>query len=100
MPMNIQAIANVPDALLVPQRAISELQGNSRVFVVADDGTVKIRAVELGQQVGRMMLVRSGLKAGELVAIEGLLSLKEGATIKPKLVDFDEKTATNSGTED
>ncbi len=94
------AIANLPDALLVPQRAISELQGNFRVFVVADDGTVKIRAVELGPQVGRMMLVRSGLEAGELVAIEGLLSLKEGATIKPKLVDFDEKTAANSGTED
>jgi hypothetical protein len=44
--------------------------------------------------------VKSGLEAGELVAIEGLLSLKEGATIKPKLVDFDEKTAANSGTED
>jgi len=94
------AIENRRDALLVPQRAISELQGNFRVFVVADDGTVKIRTLELGPQVGRMMLVKSGLKAGELVAIEGLLNLQGGATIQPKLVDFDDMLTTNSDTED
>ena len=94
------AIENRRDALLVPQRAISELQGNFRVFVVADDGTVKIRTLELGPQVGRMMLVKSGLKAGERVAIEGLLNLQDGATIQPKLVDFDDMLTTNSDTED
>ena len=82
-------IATIPDALLIPQRAVAELQGNFRVFVVGEDGAVILRAVELGQQVGRMMVVKSGLAVGERVAIEGLLSLKEGATIQPKLVDFD-----------
>jgi len=94
------AIENRPDALLVPQRAVSELQGNFRVFVVADDGAVRIRTVELGPQVGRMMLVKSGLEAGELVAIEGLLSLQNGAIIQPKLVDFDDMISTNSDSED
>jgi len=83
------------DALLIPQRTVSELQGHFRVFVVADDGTVEIRAVELGPQVGRMVLVESGLKAAERVAIEGLLSLKDGATVQPRLVDFDDPASTS-----
>ena len=90
-------IDNLPGALLVPQRAVAELQGNFRVFVVADDGTVTMKAVKLGPQVGRMMVVESGLAAGERVAIEGLLNLKDGATIKPKLVDFDQQAATDNG---
>ena len=77
------------DALLVPQRAINELLGNFRVFVVDDAGKVSMKQVELGPQVGRLRIIESGLEAGERVAIEGLLMLKEGATVQPKLVDFD-----------
>jgi len=84
------AIDNLPDALLVPQRAVSELQGRFRVFVVAEDGSVALREVALGPQVGRMTVVESGLNAGEQVAIEGLLSLKDGAKITPRLVEFDQ----------
>ena len=84
------------DALLIPQRAVSELLGIFRAFVVAEDGSVSLRQVELGPQVGRMRLVESGLKPGERVAIEGLLMLKEGAVVKPKLVEFDEKTADDA----
>ena len=94
------AIENRRDALLVPQRAVAELQGNFRVFVVADDGAVKLRAVELGPQVGRMMLVESGLVAGERVAIEGLLSLRDGAMVQPKLVEFDDPAPADSDTQD
>jgi membrane fusion protein (multidrug efflux system) len=89
-----------PDALLVPQRAVAELQGNFRVFVVASDGTVTIKTIEPGPQVGRMIIVESGLTAGDRVAIEGLLSLKDGATVQPKLVDFDQQPPTDSGTRD
>ncbi len=78
-----------PDALLIPQRAVSELLGNFRVFVVDDDGKVGMRQIELGPPVGRMRLVESGLEAGERVAVEGLLMLRDGATIQPQLVDFD-----------
>ena len=89
-------VSERPDALLVPQRAISELLGIFRVFVVAEDGSVALRQVELGPQVGRMRLVESGLKPGERVAIEGLLMLKNGASVKPKLVEFDEQVADGS----
>jgi hypothetical protein len=47
-----------------------------------------MRPVELGPLVGRLRIVESGLEAGERVAIEGLLMLRDGATITPKLVDF------------
>jgi membrane fusion protein (multidrug efflux system) len=78
------------DALLVPQRAVSELLGNFRVFVVDGDGKVTMRAVELGPQVGRLRVVTDGLKVGERVAVEGLLTLREGVTVQPKVVDFEE----------
>jgi len=90
------AIESRPDALLVPQRAVSELLGNYRVFVVDSNGVVSMKAVELGPQVGRLRLVDSGLQAGDRVAVEGLLNLKEGATIRPKLVEFDEQAPAAS----
>ena len=94
------AIENLRDALLIPQRAVSEIQGIFRAFVVAADGTVTLTALELGPQVGRMMVVESGLKAGDQVAIEGLLSLKSGATVQPKLVEFDGQVGSDSDLKD
>ena len=94
------AIENLSDALLIPQRAVSEMQGIFRAFVVAADGTVTLTALELGPQVGRMVVVKSGLKAGDQVAIEGLLSLKKGATVQPKLVEFDGQVPDDSESKD
>ncbi len=78
------------NALLIPQRALSELQGNFRVFVVNADDTVTMRAVEPGPQVGQLTVINSGLQAGEEVAIEGLLRLGDGIVVKPRVVEFPE----------
>jgi membrane fusion protein (multidrug efflux system) len=94
------AIDRLHGALLIPQRAVAELQGNFRVFAVAEDGTVKLKTVQLGPQVGRMMVVESGLEAGEQIAIEGLLSLQNGDTVQPRLTSFDESAATDSDPKD
>ena len=97
----VRAIIEIrKNGLLVPQRAISELQGNFRVYVVGDNGVVKMTAVEPGPAVGQLTLINSGLKAGEQVAIEGLLSLADGATIKPKLVKFGDQAAPDSTSKD
>lgn len=82
-------VDNRPEGILIPQRAVSELQGGYRVFVIGDDGKVEMRPVELGPQVGRMVLVNSGVQAGERIAIEGLLSLRPGMTVQPSLTEFD-----------
>ncbi len=86
----------IPDAVLIPQRAVSELQGIKRVFQVAEDGTVTLKEVELGPQVDRMVIVTKGLEAGERVAVEGLLSLRSGSTVQPKTVKFEQTLAADN----
>jgi membrane fusion protein, multidrug efflux system len=71
------------NALLIPQRAVSEFQGIYQVGVVAPDNTVTIKTVKLGPQVGDMWLVESGLQAGELVAVDGLQRIKTGMIVAP-----------------
>ncbi len=83
----VRAVVEVlPDALLVPRRCVSELQGNFRVFVVGPDGSVALRPVELGPGVGSLQVVTQGLAAGERVAYEGVQRLRPGITVVPKLV--------------
>ena len=74
-------------AIAVPQRAVIELQGLYQVAVVADDGTVEIRSVEMGPRVDSRWIVDSGLKAGERIAIEGLQRLRTGAQVVANVVD-------------
>ena len=58
-------------ALLVPQKAVSELQGSYQIAVVGADSKVSIRAVKVGDRVGPMWIVEGGVKPGELVVVEG-----------------------------
>lgn len=69
-------------ALLVPQRAVIELQGNQQVAVVGSDDKVSIRPVTVGERVGKMWVVTNGLKAGERVVVEGLLKVRDGSPVK------------------
>jgi RND family efflux transporter MFP subunit len=73
-----------PAALLVPQKAVSELQGSYQLAVVGPDDKVSIRAVTVGDRVGPLWIVESGVKAGELVVVEGLQKVQNGATVKIK----------------
>jgi RND family efflux transporter MFP subunit len=70
-------------ALLVPQRAVIELQGSYQVAVVGSDNKVSIRPVTVGERVGRLWIVTEGLKAGESVIVEGLMKVRDGAAVKP-----------------
>jgi membrane fusion protein, multidrug efflux system len=71
------------DALLVPQRAISEIQGTYQVGVVGADNKVELRSVKLGPQFGDMWIVESGLQAGDKVVVEGLQRIRDGMTVTP-----------------
>jgi RND family efflux transporter MFP subunit len=71
-------------ALLVPQKAVSELQGTYQLAVVGADSKVTIRPVKVGEGVGPLWIVESGVKAGELVVVEGLQKVQNGATVKFK----------------
>jgi RND family efflux transporter MFP subunit len=69
-------------ALLVPQKAVTELQGTYLLAVVNADNKVSIRAVKVGARVGPLWIVESGVKPGELVIVEGLQKVQNGSTVK------------------
>ncbi len=72
------------DAQLVPQRAVSELQGSYRVAVVGADNKINIQPVEVGDRADAMWIIKSGLKPGERVVAEGTQKIGPGATVNPK----------------
>lgn len=89
----------VPNAILVPQRAVQQLLDKTFVMVVGADGKSEARKIELGQQVGSYYIVKSGLSASDTVVVEGLSSLTEGKDLAVTMVtpeemgfSFDEDT--------
>jgi membrane fusion protein (multidrug efflux system) len=94
----VRAVAEVRhDALLVPQRAVSELQGNYRVFVIRPDNTVELRVIEPGPRIDDLWLIDKGLEPGERVAVEGILRLQNGMTVKPVPDTEDTVASEDSG---
>jgi RND family efflux transporter MFP subunit len=80
----VRAVTQVlKGALLIPQRAVSQLQGSAQVAVVGADNKVSIRSVETGEIVDSMWVIKSGLKAGDRVVAEGAQKAKEGSTVTP-----------------
>ena len=77
-------------ALLVPQRAVSELQGSYQVAVVGADNTATIKVVTLGPRDGSMWVVEKGLSPGDRIVVEGIQKVRSGMKVAPK-----ETTATS-----
>jgi membrane fusion protein (multidrug efflux system) len=71
-------------ALLVPQRAVQELQNLYSVAVVGSDNKVQFRNVTVGPRVGSLWLITDGLKPGERVVVEGVQKVRDGAPVTPK----------------
>jgi RND family efflux transporter MFP subunit len=71
-------------ALLVPQPAVTELQGSYQADVVSPDGKIAIRPVKVGDRIGTMWIIEDGLKAGERVVVEGQQALRPGMIVQPK----------------
>jgi len=74
------------DALLVPQKAVAELQGNYQVAVVGNDNKVAIRIVKMGERSGALWIVEEGLKSGERVVVEGVQKVRDGTPVNPTMV--------------
>jgi len=73
-------------ALLVPQKAVVELQGSYQVAVVANDNKVNLRTVSVGERTGAMWIIDEGLKPGERVVVEGVQKVRDSMPVKPTLV--------------
>jgi RND family efflux transporter MFP subunit len=77
-------IRTQPGALLVPQRAVSELQGGYQVAVVGADNTVTVRTVNVGDRVDNRWIIASGLNPGDKVVAEGVQRMHTGVHVNPK----------------
>ncbi len=77
-------IRTQPGALLVPQRAVSELQGGYQVAVVDADNKVDVRTVTVGDKVDSRWIIASGLNAGDRVVAEGVQRMRTGVHVNPK----------------
>jgi membrane fusion protein (multidrug efflux system) len=84
------------NALLVPQRAVTELQGSYQVAVVNAENKVHIQAVQVGPQIGTEWLITSGLKPGEQVVIEGNGKLMDGMPVHPHAAQPEQANADQS----
>ncbi|MEA2603962.1 MAG: rane fusion protein multidrug efflux system [Acidobacteriota bacterium] len=71
-------------AILVPQRAVNELQGAFQVAVVGNDDTAEIRTVQASDRVGSLWVIDSGLQPGDRVVVEGFTRVKSGVKVNPK----------------
>jgi RND family efflux transporter MFP subunit len=81
----VRAVVRIQQgALLVPQRAVSELQGGYQVATVDGDNKVNIRTVQVGDRIGNQWVIAEGLKPGERVVAEGVQKVRPGARVNPK----------------
>ena len=72
-------------ALLVPQSAVIETQGQSQVAVVGSDNRVDLRTVKTGKEAGELRIIKDGVKPGERVITEGLQKVSDGMEVTPRL---------------
>ena len=73
-----------PDAILVPQLAVQEVQGGKSVLVVGADDKVALRSVTLNERIGDLVIVTRGLEPGERVIVEGVQKVRPGIQVKPE----------------
>ena len=80
----------IPNAVLVPERAVQQLLGKSFVMLVGEDNKAEARTVTLGEKIGSYYVVKDGLDASDIVVVEGLTTLQEGGDLAVTMVTADE----------
>lgn len=76
-------VETVRDAVVVPKRAVLEIQGMQALFVVGADNKVELRTIQPGETAGDLLIVRDGLKPGERVIVDGTQKARAGAMVNP-----------------
>ncbi|MDP9142806.1 MAG: efflux RND transporter periplasmic adaptor subunit [Pseudomonadota bacterium] len=80
----VVAVDKLDNALLVPQRAVQELQGKTSVWIVDAEQHAQSRDLRMGARIGPDWLVEEGLQAGDVVIVEGIQRLKPGTPVQPQ----------------
>ena len=90
------AVAERENAILVPQRAIQELQGAKTVLVVDAENRASVRTISVGDQSDKYLIVLDGLSAGERVIVEGMQKVRPGSEVKPSTAPIEGESAQRS----
>lgn len=85
----VSLTTKVENALLIPQKAVFDIQDKNYVFVLGADSTVKMKTFTPKTRVNEYFLVESGLNAGDKIVYEGVQSIKDGMRIQPRIVRSD-----------
>ena len=85
------------NALLVPQKAVSEVQSTKVVYVIGEGNKVALRSVTLGDRVGQDYIVTDGVKAGERIVVEGIQKARPGSTVIPTEAPVTKEVALAKG---
>jgi membrane fusion protein, multidrug efflux system len=91
------AVAERENAILIPQRAVQELQGAKTVMVVDSENKVQVRSVSLGDQSDKFVIVLQGLTAGEKVIVEGMQKVRPGGQVSPQAATTTETAQKSEG---
>ena len=83
------------DAILVPQKCVTELQGQYSVYVIEEGNVVKSRQVKIGGALGDLQLITEGLEENEMIVINGLQKVATGMVISPVVTEFKSQTLEN-----
>jgi membrane fusion protein (multidrug efflux system) len=94
----VRAVAEMArDAILIPKRAVQEIQGMKSVLVVGADNMVALRTIQPGETVGDLLVVRDGLKPGERVIVDGVQKARPGSKVNPTVASADSSSAAMGG---
>jgi membrane fusion protein (multidrug efflux system) len=85
-------VMDVKDALIVPQKCLTELQGQYSVLVVNAEDKVETVQVKIGEKVPGFTIIKEGLKSGDKVILEGLQKARPGMEVIPIVTEFDNKS--------
>lgn len=80
----------LPNAILVPERAVQQLLGKSFVMLVGEDNKAVARTITVGDKIGSYYVVKDGLDTSDIVVVEGLTTLQEGGDLAVTMVTADE----------
>lgn len=83
---NILLTSPISKALIIPQKAVLEIQDRNYVFVVGDDQKVRMKSFESEARIDENILVKSGLAEGDRIVYEGVQNIKEGSPVKPRMI--------------
>ncbi|WP_152285474.1 efflux RND transporter periplasmic adaptor subunit [Flavicella marina] len=84
-------IRNAENALLVPQKCLTELQGGYSLFVVNDKNIVENKAVQVGLSVDDYKLIKSGVSSGDRIILDGIQKVRAGMEVIPEVVEFESR---------